>query len=85
MKTQNQHSVTNNWQSFSKIYRYNKKSRVHYWFYGLIVALLIILFLPWTQNIRAKGKCNYLTAGTTTTASQYNYSRPGIKMVCERR
>lgn len=60
MKTQNQHSVTNNWQSFSKIYRYNKKSRVHYWFYGLIVALLIILFLPWTQNIRAKGSVTTL-------------------------
>ena len=60
MKTQNQHSVTNNWQSFSKIYRYNKKSRVHYWFYGLLVALLIILFLPWTQNIRAKGSVTTL-------------------------
>jgi hypothetical protein len=42
MKTQNQHSVTTTGSLF-KIYRYNKKSRVH-WFYGLIVALLIILF-----------------------------------------
>jgi multidrug resistance efflux pump len=60
MKTENQHNVTNNWQSFSKIYRYNKKSRVHYWFYGLFVALLIILFLPWTQNIRARGSVTTL-------------------------
>jgi multidrug efflux pump subunit AcrA (membrane-fusion protein) len=43
------------WVSFSKVYRYNKRSRVRYWFYGLMTALAIILFLPWTQNIRAKG------------------------------
>lgn len=43
------------WSSFSKVYRYNKRSRVRYWFYGLMTALVIILFLPWTQNIRAKG------------------------------
>jgi multidrug efflux pump subunit AcrA (membrane-fusion protein) len=43
------------WSSFKKVYRYNKRSRVRYWFYGLITALAIILFLPWTQNIRAKG------------------------------
>ena len=43
------------WSSFKKVYRYNKRSRVRYWFYGLMTALAIILFLPWTQNIRAKG------------------------------
>ncbi len=46
---------TTQWPSFSKVYRYNKRSRVRYWFYGLMTALAIILFLPWTQNIRAKG------------------------------
>ena len=60
MKTPNQHSVSNNWQSFSKIYRYNKKNRIHYWLYGLLAALVIILFLPWTQNIRAKGSVTTL-------------------------
>ncbi len=43
------------WSSFRKVYRYNKRSRVRYWFYGLMTAMAIILFLPWTQNIRAKG------------------------------
>ena len=43
------------WSSFRKVYRYNKRSRVRFWFYGLMTALAIILFLPWTQNIRAKG------------------------------
>ena len=47
--------LNSNYTSFSKIYRHNKRSRIRYWFYGFIVLLLIILFLPWTQNIRAKG------------------------------
>lgn len=44
-----------NYQSYSKIYRHNKNSRIHYWFYGFIGLLVIIFFLPWTQNIRARG------------------------------
>ncbi|MBL7741454.1 MAG: HlyD family efflux transporter periplasmic adaptor subunit [Chitinophagaceae bacterium] len=55
MNTKNTAIHTEQWQSFSKIYRHNKKSHVRYWFYGLLAALLIILFLPWTQNIRARG------------------------------
>ena len=47
--------LNSNYTSFSKIYRHNKRSRIRYWFYGFIILLLIILFLPWTQNIRAKG------------------------------
>lgn len=47
--------LNSNYTSYSKIYRHNKSSRIRYWFYGFIVLLLIILFLPWTQNIRAKG------------------------------
>lgn len=42
-------------KSYKNIYRYNKDSRVKYWFYGLMIILLAVLFLPWTQNIRAKG------------------------------
>ena len=44
------------WQSSRLIFRANKPSRVRYWFWGLLVFLLIILFLPWTQNIRAGGQ-----------------------------
>jgi multidrug efflux pump subunit AcrA (membrane-fusion protein) len=47
--------LNSNYTSYNKIYRHNKSSRIRYWFYGFIVLLLIILFLPWTQNIRAKG------------------------------
>ncbi len=42
-------------QSFRKVYRINKKSSVHKWLTGILVFLILTLFLPWTQNIRAKG------------------------------
>lgn len=41
--------------SFSAVYRVDRQSKVRYWFYGLVVVLVIGLFLPWTQNIRARG------------------------------
>ncbi len=43
------------WQSFGKIYRINKRSNVRKWLWGIVIVLLLVLFLPWTQNIRAKG------------------------------
>lgn len=42
-------------RAFNTVYRSDKRSRVKYWFYIILAALLIILFLPWTQNIRSKG------------------------------
>ncbi len=48
-------TLNSNYNSYNKIYRHGKSSRIRYWFYGFIILLLIILFLPWTQNIRAKG------------------------------
>lgn len=44
-----------NYRSYSNIYRHNKGSSIRYWFYGFVAFMLILLFLPWTQNIRAKG------------------------------
>lgn len=48
-------TLNSDYTSYNKIYRHNKNSRISYWFYGFIILLLILLFLPWTQNIRAKG------------------------------
>ena len=48
-------SQQSNWGSFGKIYRINRKSGVKKWLLGIIVFLLLTMFLPWTQNIRAKG------------------------------
>jgi len=46
---------TINLRATQQIYRINKKSQVKYWFTGIIIFLAIILFLPWTQNIKTKG------------------------------
>ena len=46
--------------SYEKIYRYNKKSKIRWWSYLLTAVTLIIMFLPWTQNIRAAGKVTTL-------------------------
>ena len=47
-------------RSFQAVYRAGKKSHIHYWLYGIIIVLLVILFLPWTQNIRATGSVTTL-------------------------
>ena len=41
--------------AYNHIYLQGKKSRVRYWTYGILIVFIILLFLPWTQTIRAKG------------------------------
>ena len=41
--------------SFATVYHAGKRSKVKYWVYGVLIAIFIILLLPWTQNIRARG------------------------------
>jgi multidrug efflux pump subunit AcrA (membrane-fusion protein) len=47
-------------KSYEQIYRIRKQSNVKRWVISFIVALLVILFLPWTQNIRARGSVTTL-------------------------
>ncbi len=49
-----------NLTAYKTIYRHNKTSKVKYWALGFFIALIIILFLPWTQNIRARGSVTTL-------------------------
>lgn len=42
-------------KSLENIYHVHRNSRVKRWFYFFVAAVMIILFLPWTQNIKAKG------------------------------
>ena len=42
-------------ESNKTIYRIDKNSRVKYWFYGIVLFMLSVLFLPWTQNIQTTG------------------------------
>lgn len=47
-------------QSFDKIYHIHRKSKVKVWFYIIIAAAVITMFLPWTQNIKVKGNVSSL-------------------------
>lgn len=47
-------------EASGKIYRAEKESNVKYWFYGTISALIVLLMLPWTQNINTSGSVTTL-------------------------
>ena len=46
--------------SFGEIYQVNRQSRVKAYLIGILIFACLVLFLPWTQNIRAKGKVTTL-------------------------
>lgn len=48
------------YQCHATVYLHNRKSRVRYWFWGILTTLAGIMFLPWTQNIRATGSVTTL-------------------------
>jgi multidrug efflux pump subunit AcrA (membrane-fusion protein) len=47
-------------KSYSNIYQIYRQSSVGKWASWFIVVLVIIIFLPWTQNIRARGSVTTL-------------------------
>lgn len=49
-----------NIKSYEHIYLHNKQSRIRTWFLVCGGVFLIFLFLPWTQNIRARGQVTTL-------------------------
>ena len=48
-------------QSYDKIYRSQRKSKVKVWFFGLIFSMILFLLLPWTQNIKIRGSVTSLS------------------------
>jgi len=47
-------------RSYRTIYHIEKTSRIKKWVIGSLLILLIVLLLPWTQNIRASGSITTL-------------------------
>ena len=47
-------------KSFDNIYHINKRSKVKWWFIGFLCAAFIVMFIPWTQNIKVKGNVSAL-------------------------
>jgi adhesin transport system membrane fusion protein len=42
-------------KSYGHIYSERRVMHFNYWFKGLIIAFILFLFLPWTQNIQSNG------------------------------
>ncbi|TDH27004.1 HlyD family efflux transporter periplasmic adaptor subunit [Segetibacter sp. 3557_3] len=55
-----QQALESRYHSFGKIYKIRKKGHVKTWTWTMIGIFLLTLFLPWTQNIRAKGSVTTL-------------------------
>ena len=47
-------------RSYDAIYLIDKTSKIRNWFYGLMLSFIVILLLPWTQNIKSKGQVTTL-------------------------
>lgn len=61
--------------SFEHIYHIKKTSKVQMWFLIFLVMGIAVLFLPWTQNIRARG--NVSTLYQDQRPQQLNSPIPG--------
>jgi len=62
-------------QSVNQIYRIHKRSRVKRWFLFIFLGGIIVLFLPWTQNIKVRG--NVSTLYQEQRPQQLNSPIPG--------
>ncbi len=48
------------YSAYQHIYHHDHKSSIKYWFIGGGIFVLVLLFLPWTQTITAKGSVTTL-------------------------
>lgn len=62
-------------KSLSLIYRSGKQSSAKFWFWGTVFVLVLLLFLPWTQNIQSSG--NVTTLYQEQRPQQLNSIIPG--------
>lgn len=60
IKNRIEQECNSSFKAFNTVYRVGVKSKVRYWLLGVLLALIVVLFLPWTQNIRARGSITTL-------------------------
>ncbi len=48
-------------KSSNAIYLIHRKHKIKNWFWAILLVVSVSMFLPWTQNIKAKGKTTTLT------------------------
>lgn len=71
IEKENNYSV----KSFDKVYNAGYGKQVRYWVYAVIILLVLLLFLPWTQNIQSRG--NVTTLFQNQRPQQLNAIIPG--------
>ena len=69
---------------FNHIYQITKTNRVKAWLWAFLLILVIVLFLPWTQNVRARGTVNAQT-GAAASTTECHYRGQHKEMVCKGR
>lgn len=52
---------TRRFSAFGHITNPRPAEKLTYWLLGMLIFLVLFMFVPWTQNIRAKGKITTLT------------------------
>jgi multidrug efflux pump subunit AcrA (membrane-fusion protein) len=62
-------------KSIKSIYRFDKNSYIGYWLLGILLFFVIVLLLPWTQNISSSG--NVTTLYQDQRPQQINTVIPG--------
>ncbi len=62
-------------KSFDKVYNAGYGKQLKYWMLGFFILLIIILFLPWTQNIQSTG--DVTTLYQTQRPQELNAIIPG--------
>ena len=62
-------------KAFDDIYRIKVESKLYIWSIVIFLVLLVIMLLPWTQNIRSKGNI---------TSLNQEMARKG-RSICKRR
>ncbi len=68
-------SKNKNIKSYQYIYHINNKRKVKRWLIWFLLIFFVLLFLPWTQNIRAKG--NLTTPRQEDRPQELNSIIPG--------
>jgi len=69
-------------KSYDHIYQIHKKSNVKRWFAFIFLAGFLVLFLPWTQNIKVQGTVTNPLSGSASAAAPFAHSRKNHQMVC---
>lgn len=47
-------------EAFNAVYRVDKYSKIRNWVFAMLLFSVVVLLLPWTQNIRARGQVTTL-------------------------